>query len=348
MRILAGLIILMLVFGCTGGGGQVTPPEENKTNATNITNQTGPPVSIIIGEQKNQTTGGNASEELPPPPPPELKGMQYEYRPDEVFGVYFIDVGGPGLQGDAILIKKGDLDVLVDAGSAEKGSKVVDFLRSRDVDDIEVLVSTAADPRRYGGMDAVADAFKIEEFWWNGDTFGDTAYSAVVGRMTEAAGSEDVKIVEDGFSMDLNGMNFTAINPPREGRVDDVNNDAIVLRIVDRNYSMLLTSGIQTGAQGPLINTKTEMIEVKVLQAPYYGVGAGTSDIGLFLIKSKPEVVIISGSSDESAVNGGSREPFKRLMRQYGIPYYENYVSGTIRVSSDGQNYTVQSLGKGS
>jgi competence protein ComEC len=341
MRILAGVMIFMLLFGCFGGG-DVTP-EENKTNETN---QTGPPITIIIGNQTNQTTGGNATEEPPPPPPPPPEGIQYEHNPDQMFGVYFIDVGGPGLQGDAILIKKGDLDVLVDAGPAEKGGIVVDFLRSKAVDDVEVLISTAADPRRYGGMDAVADAFAIEEVWWNDDSFGDANYSAVMERMgTEA---RDVKRVEEGFSADLNGMNFTALNPPKTGRFDDINNDAIVLRIVDRNVSLLLTSGVQSGAQGQLINNKLNEIKVDILQAPYYGVGAGTSNMGIFLIKSEPEIVIISGSSDESAVNGGSREPFKRLMTQYGIPYYENYVNGSIRVSSDGQEYTVQALGKGS
>ena len=341
MRILAGIIVSMLLFGCLGGGEQ---PPGDAGNETNITNQTQkPPVQIIIGGQTNQTTGGNATEG-PPPPPPELNGTQYEYNPDQLFGVYFIDVGGPGLQGDAILIKKGDLDVLVDAGAAEKGGMVVDFLRSKGVDDIEVLISTAADPRRYGGMGAVAEAFTIEEFWWNGDASHDANYSAVVERMTEAAESKDVRVVEDGFTADLNGMNFTAINPSDAARFDDVNNDAIVLRIVDRDISILLTSNIQTGAQGKLLNNKLDMIQVNILQAPYYGVGAGTSNIGVFLIKSKPQAVVISGSSDESAVNGGSREPFKRLMEQHGIPYYENYVAGALRISSDGKEYSIQAL----
>lgn len=343
MRILAGLVVFMLLFGCMGGGGDVTPPQENKTN---VTNQTNPPVSIIVGEQKNQTIGKNVTDEPPPPPPPEPEGLQYEYNPDQMFGVYFIDVGGPGLQGDAILVKKGDLDVLIDAGPVEKSSKVIDFLNARGVDDIEVLVSTAGDPRRYGGMDAVADTFTVEEFWWNDDSLGDANYSAVAGRMSEHA--TDTRRVEDGFSTDLNGMNFTAINPPAVQRFDDVNNDAIVFRIVDRNVSFLLTSDIQTGAQGKLLNTRVNETKVTIMQAPYYGVGAGTSNIGVFLITSKPQKIIISGSSDESAVNGGSREPFKRLMGQYGIPYYENYVNGSIRVSSDGQTYTIQSLGKGS
>jgi competence protein ComEC len=342
MRTIILLAGVLLLLGCLGGGQP--PPAENKTNVTNETNKT--PITIITEEQKNQTIVKNETTQPPPPPPPPVnKSLEYEYTPDDLFGVFFIDVGGPGLHGDAIMIKKGDLDVLVDAGPQEKGGAVVDFLRSHEVDDIEVLVSTNADPRHYGGISAVADSFEIEEFWWNGAASSDADYSAIVARMQNA--TKTVRVVEDGFSTGLNGMNFTALNPPKADKFEDVNNDAIVLRLTDRNFSMLLTSGIQTGAQGLLTNEKPQEIKAQVIQAPYYGVGAGTSNIGIFLITAKPEAMVISGSSDDSAANGGSREPYKRLMTQYGITWYENYVNGTIRVSGDGQTYTIQGLGAG-
>ena len=80
------------------------------------------------------------------------------------------------------------------------------------------------------------------------------------------------------------------------------------------------------------------------MQAPYYGVGAGTSSIGLLLLAAEPKAVIITGSADDSAANGGSREPFKRLMDQYGIPWYESYADGGLRVTTDGYEYAIQSL----
>ncbi len=338
VRVFMLLAGFMLLLGCTGA-----PPEENKTNQTNESGK--PPIQIIVGEQKNQTTEKNETPEEEKPPEYVNKSLEYEYTPDALFGVFFIDVGGPGLHGDAILIKKGDLDVLVDAGPQQNAGRVVDFLRSRGVDDIEVLVSTNADPRHYGGINAVADNFDIEEFWWNGLATTDIDYSDIINRMENE--TKTVRVVEDGFGADLNGMNFTIINPPVTAKFDDVNNDAIVTRVTDRNFSLLLTSGIQTGAQGLLVNQHPDLIKAEIIQAPYYGVGSGTSNIGIFLITAKPETMIISGSSDESAPNGGSREPFERLMTQYGIKWYENFANGTVRVSSDGQTYTVTNLGKG-
>jgi len=339
--ILVILLIGILLMGCT------TPPENgangtksNVTNATNNTNQTGPPVQIIIGQQKNQTTEQNLTQ--PTPNVTEnVSGPTYRNDPNQSLGIYFIDVSDIGLHGDAILIKKGDLDVLVDAGPVEKAGKVVDLLRSKGVDDVDLLISTNADPRHYGGIGTVADNFKVESFWWTGDDFDDATYKALAARM------KGVEIVQDGSSMELNGINFTVLNPPKSDRFSDVNNDAIVLRVTDRNFSILLTSGIQTGAQGLLINQKKEQIKTDLMQAPYYGVGSGTSNIGLMLVNAHPTAIIISGSADESAANGGSREPFERLMTQYGIKWHENYVNGTIKVSSDGQGYAIESLGKG-
>jgi competence protein ComEC len=340
MRLIFLLAAMVLVFGCIGGE---TPPvpQNNTTNET-----VKPPINIIIEEQKNQTTEKNETEEPPPPPPPPVvKELEYTYDPTAMFGIYFIDAGGVGLQGDAILIKKGDCDILVDAGPVEKGSKVVNFLKSHNVDDIEVLISTNADPRHYGGIGAVADNFKVEEFWWSGLDFDDLEYKTAVSRMN--ASVKTVRVIQDGFSADLDGMNFTVLNPSKENRFDDFNNDAVVTRVTDRNFTMLLTSGIQTGAQGRLINQKASLIRAPIMQAPYYGVGSGTSNIGIFLITAEPEIMIISGSSDESAPNGGSRDPFKRLMEQYGIRWYGNYVNGSIRISGDGQEYTISALGTG-
>jgi len=341
VKVIAILLCAVILFGCIG---EERVPPENRTNGTEPPDGK-PPVGIIIDPQKNQTVGKNETY-IPPPPPEENEStLGYVYDADALLGVFFIDVGGPGLHGDAILLKKGDLDVLIDCGPVEKSGKVVDFLRSYEVDDIEVLVSTGADPRRYGGIGLVTDNFEIEELWWGGDTLEDVDYAAYVDKASAKA--DIVKEVKDGSSAELNGITFTALNPPASeaDRFFDVNNDGIVLRVDDRNFSMLLTSGIQTGAQGRLINTREELLVVDVMQAPYYGVGAGTSAIGLLLLAAEPENVIITGSSDDSAANGGSREPFEKLMEQYGIEWHESYADNGLRITSDGSEYAIQSIG---
>jgi competence protein ComEC len=58
--------------------------------------------------------------------------------PSGSLSVSFIDVG----QGDGVLVQAGGEEYLIDAGRAEEGPNVVDFLRSRGVEDLDAIVVT--------------------------------------------------------------------------------------------------------------------------------------------------------------------------------------------------------------
>jgi competence protein ComEC len=339
MRIVIGLLALLLIFGCI----EDRPPA-NITPQDNVTRP--PPVTIVIEDQQNQTT----EDVIIPEDEPEVNDtedpsiLDFEIEEGAPAGIFFINVGDKFNHGNSVLIKKGDLDILIDAGSKEKGNVVVDFLNSRSVDDIEVLVSTNPDPRNYGGLETVIDNFAIEQFWWSGEAYGDSKYIQLADKISGKA--KMTTLVEDGFSKEIGGIKIEALNPPVE-RFDDVNNDAIVFKVTDGNVTILLLSGIQKGAVQKLTNEKKKEIKCDIMMAPYYGTGEGTRDIGLFLLAADPDYVIMTGSSDDSAENGGSREPFERLMTQYKIDWLETYVNGTLRVTTDGSEYAIQNVSSG-
>jgi beta-lactamase superfamily II metal-dependent hydrolase len=345
-RVILGIVLMFLLFGCIDLGGDTTP-------TTPITNQTGngQPATgnatndstIVIGTQENQTIEQNVTP--PEPPKPNVtENISYNVSPNSSFAIYFIYVGEltNKIHGEAILIKKDDFEMLVDAGPSENAGKVIDFLKSRSVDDLEVVVSTNADPWHYGGLGQVASNYEIEEFWWSGKTFNDGEYSSIVDAISSKA--ENTTIIERGFEASYHGMDFEVLNPKTKA-FEDVNNDAIVIRMDDRNFSIVLLSGVQFGAQSEMINNMKDKLQVNMMSAPYYGLGAGTSGIGNFLTSAKPETMIVSGGPDESAASGGARDPFRRLMDEHNVNYYENYKGGTIRVASDGSTYAVSYFG---
>jgi beta-lactamase superfamily II metal-dependent hydrolase len=337
MKWLIGLLALFLVFGCVGE----EPPQQN-VSEENETDEP-PPVTIIIEDQKNQTTEGDV---LPDDEPDENETidpsvLDFIIEEGQPAGIFFIDVADKFTHGNSVLIKKGELDILLDAGSKENANEVINFLNSRAVDDIEVLISTNPDPRNYGGLETVIEHFDVEHFWWSGESFGDSKYESVAEKVSAKA--KQTLFVEEGFTKEIGGMTLEVLNPPVV-RFDDVNNDAIVLKVTEGNVSILLLSGIQKGAVQNLANDKASLIKTDVMMAPYYGTGEGTRDIGLFLLAAEPEYVIVTGSSDDSAENGGSREPFERLMEQYGIEWSNTYENGTLRVTTDGSGYVVQNV----
>lgn len=346
-KIFVILAVLMLFFGCinlngdkptnkTIKNGTTQPPDKNTT--------TQPPknVSIIIGPQQNVSVTTNQTAQNQTIVVPVVKGMNYTEQPNAQMVIYFIPVGdvSPGLQGEAIYIKKGNLDILIDAGPKEKVAAVVKRINGTKADDVDLLISTTADGRRFGGIPTILDTFKVEEFWWTGKDFGNVSYKKVINHVNSY--DIETKTIARGFSKTINGMKIDVLNP-QTPEFSDVNNDAAVIRIVDRDFSILFTSNIQTGARDAITSEQSSLIKnVKVLDAPYYGLGAGTSGIQLFLTKVNPEHVIICGSSDDSQPQGGSRDAFKNIMKTKKINYTENYVNGTVVLNTDGKIYTVQ------
>ncbi|MEM2908620.1 MAG: MBL fold metallo-hydrolase [Candidatus Bilamarchaeaceae archaeon] len=335
LTLLALIILLVCALGCVGETQQpVNETEKNKT------------IIIVTEPQKNITQIRNESygetEENITEEKIEEVGVNYTYAPSEKLGVYFIDVCdySSGEHGSSIFIKKGDFDMLIDAGSTTTSGRVLDLLRKKGVDDIDVLVSTAGDPRRYGGLLSIAAVYQIEEFWWGGVSLSQD-YRSTVEAVSEKA--ENTVIVKRGYEREFNGIKFEALNP-KEPQFDDVNNDAVVLLLSDRNTTVLLLSNIQTGAQGDIVNTFREKIKADVIEAPYYGVGAGTANIAFFLQASKPRNAIICGCSDETMeVEGSTRLPFKRVMEQeqYHMTYYETYKLGTVKIVIDQNGYAI-------
>ncbi|MBU0586016.1 hypothetical protein KJ780_00735, partial [Candidatus Micrarchaeota archaeon] len=100
----------------------------------------------------------------------------YTFEPEKDLFIFFINATvAPNVayevlneyQGESILIKKGDADILIDSGVETTSTFLVNFLKNKGVDDIELYVSTHARPTNYGGMQAVFDNFEVEQFLWN-------------------------------------------------------------------------------------------------------------------------------------------------------------------------------------
>jgi beta-lactamase superfamily II metal-dependent hydrolase len=324
-------ILLALFFGCLdfGGGSNV--------GGTERIIQPKKSVIVITEPPKNQTIAGNNTP-IVNQTPVEKPEMNFTIDNSEPLGVYFIklcdEIGGQ--DSAAVLVKKADFDMLIDAGSTSSYGRVLDFLRSRNIDDIEVLVSSAGEDGRYGGLTKIADEYSIDELWWGGSTYSQE-YVHTIQELEKKAGK--TLVVKRGYTREVNGITFEVLNPINK-YYDDVNNDAVVLRISDRNTTLLMMSNIQGGPQGEMINDIEDKIKVDIIEAPYYGTGKGTANIGIFLQKSAPKYAVIEGCMDSTS-GGSNRLPFKRLMDQYGVSYYETYKQGTVKVTIDKNGYGI-------
>jgi competence protein ComEC len=327
--IIAIVLVALLLFGCPAQAEEKPTAQNNTTTKTTVE---------ITGE--TNTSGGMSGGSVAPPVevvPEKKKGANYTDSPNDIFAVYFIYVGDSEHQGDAILIKRGDMDVLVDAGPEENANRVVDFLNFRGVDDIDYLISTHDDPEHYGGITDVMNNFNVEEFWWTGKSYNDSAYQSIVDEADKKGAL--VKTVGRGESFSLNGLNFTILNP-KDSSFNDADNGAIAMKITQNKFCLLLTSDILAGAQIDIANK--ENVKCDIIQLPDHGLGAGTAMIDGFLLKTSPKIAIVSGGPSDIVQGGvGTRFTAFEKLRLKGIQKYENYINGSVRVTSDSYNYTI-------
>jgi len=129
---------------------------------------------------------------------------------------------------------------------------------------------------------------------------------------------------------------------PIEKSFAAVDEDAIVLKITDRNFCVLLTSDIVGGGLDDVIK-KTD-IKCDIVEVPRSGADqlSGGALVRNLLTSSGAKVAIISGSYKEDSSNKGDfRKPLFEMLEQNGIVHYENYVNGSIRIMSDGSAYDI-------
>lgn len=342
------IAIALLLPGCPGSGSaagnnttiaahvdvsSVTVTEEKETLITGDS-------SILIINNTNITNSTNHS--IP----------DYTFSPNQTLYVFFINVSyipdwtagaGNEHQGEAILLKKGDADILIDAGPAQNADYLINFLREKGVDDLELLVSTHARPENYGAMGKLLDNIPVEQFMWSGNDGDDAQYAALV----QKAENLSKKTVSSAYlsNLSINGINLMVINPhDGASRLGSIDNNGLAFKISDRNFCLMTTSDIAYGAQTSIANSAQFSPKCAILQIPNYGLGAASSEIGSFLSKVAPKTAIITGSSFDPA---NERYSIYEQLRLANITIYKNFENGTatnvLRITADGYNYSISS-----
>src|SRR5215218_6304081 len=143
--------------------------------------------------------------------------------PSGSLSVSFIDVG----QGDGVLVQAGGEEYLIDAGRAEEGPNVVDFLRSRGVEDLDGIVVSNPDADHIGGFVDVFDAFEVGTVYVSGDPKGTLTYNTFL-RGVRYEGSK-LEVVRAGRRMDWGGVQADVLGPPPGELFSEINDNSVAI-----------------------------------------------------------------------------------------------------------------------
>jgi len=248
--------------------------------------------------------------------------------------VSFLDVG----QGDSILVcTPAGQQVLIDGGPdpeavcRELGERMPFWDRSLDV-----VVLTHADDDHLLGLVEVLGRYDVGLVVESGCEKGTSSYR----EWRRLLDGDGVRILEAaaGQQLDLgDGLTMEILHPQPElmtGTESDVNNNSVVLRLIWREVSFLLTGDVFDEAERRILQNGYALRST-VLKVAHHG--SATSSCPEFLSAVSPQVAVISvGENTFGHPDSGT------LDRLSGIDVYRTDERGTITFSTDGERLWVE------
>jgi competence protein ComEC len=258
--------------------------------------------------------------------------------PDDKLHISFLDVG----EGDAILIQKGNQQVLIDGGPGSQevtlglGNRMPFWDRT-----IELVILTHPHADHLTGLVEVLQRYKVEQVLYPDLNYESPLYEEWLNSIEE----KDIEstIAQAGQEIELgDGVVIKVLNPQASlltGTESDIDNNGVVLRLTMGEINFLLTADIGWEAEFELISRGTELAST-VLKVSHHG--SDTSTTPEFLASANPQVAVISVGED-NPYGHPSAEVLDRLGEKLGAEnIYRTDEQGTIEFITDGERLWVR------
>ena len=249
--------------------------------------------------------------------------------------VHFIDVG----QGDSILIRTPQKNVLIDAGENNKGDLVVDYLQDLNIKNLDIVIGTHPHSDHIGGMDIVIDKMNVNTVILPKIPDSMVPTTRTYTDLLKSIKNKDLKITPavPYTEYDLgNGAILTILAPLQD--LKGLNNMSVVSRLDFGETSILFTGDIEKEAENSLLENIDDIriLDVDLLDTPHHG--SRGSSTNKFLAAVTPDYAVISCAA-ENDYGHPHKEAVERLSK-FCKEIKCTAKQGTIIVTSDGKEFS--------
>lgn len=198
--------------------------------------------------------------------------------------LHIIDVG----QGDSLLIKKGEFELLIDAGPNEEGENVVKYLKGNFVKEIDLIIATHPHEDHIGGLDVVIDNFPVKRVIDSGDKLDTKTYRDY---MTSVKASRAELVYDNNLVYDYGDIKVQIIE--LGDNYENTNENSVVSVISYKDISILAAGDLEENLEDELMQIlRAKNIDIDIYKASHHG--SKTSNSKELLAYIKPEVILIS------------------------------------------------------
>jgi competence protein ComEC len=257
--------------------------------------------------------------------------------PDSHLRVTFLDVG----QGDAILIQKGNRQILVDGGPSPQAiamglSEAMPFW-DRSID---LIVLTHPHQDHLAGLLEVLRRYRVGQVLYPVLDYDSPLYDEWLRAIDES--NIKATLAAPGQRIDMGDGVFIEVLRPSfvlPGAAPDIDRDSLVLRLEYGTVSFLLTADINSETEWELVRERTPLASTVIKVAHH---GSSTSTSSGFLAVVNPQVAVISVGADND-FGLPDAEVLARLEKKVGQGnVYRTDEQGTITFTTDGERLWVE------
>ena len=235
---------------------------------------------------------------------------------------------------DCILLRKGELTMMIDSGNYSEADRIVDYLSELGISHLDYAMFTHPHGDHVQGYKMVLDAVDVGEFLepalFEGYDGEGSDYVAVIHEKLAARGVP-VKILHHMDEMDFGGATIRFYqwqNPDAR-----VNNRSMIEHITFGSSAILLAADIESHAQKALAAELGGALRADILKMPHHGLASYTRELHAAV---QPKFATVSHTRGNETVEG-----VLATLTARGVQWRLT-VKGTIVCTSDGTEWRIR------
>lgn len=224
--------------------------------------------------------------------------------------IYFIDVG----QGDSTLIvTPKNKKILIDGGEG-KTNVLFQYLLDRRINKIDYIIISHFDSDHCNGLIEIIEKMRVENIVMSKQSKESEEYKKIL----EIIKQKNIKVssvkAEDKIIIEKN-LYTKILNPAEKFEFQDLNNNAIVAKLVYKNFSMLFTGDIEKAEENLAKKYKNEL-KSTILKVAHHGSKTSTSEEFLKYVESQIALIGVGENNKFGHPNQITIEKLKNIRSQ--------------------------------
>jgi competence protein ComEC len=223
--------------------------------------------------------------------------------------------------------------MLIDTGEREHADKLIEYIESRGISRIDVLVGSHPHSDHIGGMAQIIRHFEIGEVLMPNVQHSTRLFEDMLDALIEKDLSVRSPLAGERFML---GSAAVEVLSPHRTTYDRLNNHSIVFRITYGEHAFLFMGDAEIEAEADILAMDAD-ISANVLKVGHHG--SITSTSSAFLTAVAPDIAIISVGAGN--IYGHPSNTILSRLRGIGATVFRTDLCGNIVIRSDGETLEV-------